>query len=208
VEFIVHKSRVCDKSPYFVAASSETWQKDREEGVVRLHEVDATSFELYFHWIYWDTIDLDIVDAKDECERCDEPGHSNRCQRRNALGLLIDLYLAGDFLGDVGLQNCTIDKFLHYVHRANHADAWLLTPTQIDTIWKRTSETSTLRKCVLDCVIVRTVNLGNEGERWNSQFLLDLCNRQLDALRNNDRLIFARQKCFYHDHSDGQVCPL
>ncbi len=48
-EFTVHKNVICSKSLYFVAASSEAWRKDNE-GVIRIEEIGAPSFELYTHW--------------------------------------------------------------------------------------------------------------------------------------------------------------
>ena len=151
--------------------------------MVRLPKINATLFNLYIQWTYSKKIDLDMVDADDDCGRCDTPGHNERCQSLRILDLLIDVYLTGKFLGDIALGNHTADAVLEHFSCANGG---YFTEAQIDKIWKYTAATSALRKCVLYSIIIGAQVL-RDVERWNSQFLLDLCNLQLESWPKHDR---------------------
>lgn len=159
-------------------------------------------------------IDLNLIDPKDKCRHSDDAEHSQACWKLDALDLLIDLYLAGDFLGDVVLRNATMDMVLWHFRHWGHPDVAPFTCPQIDTIWKHTPGSSTLRNCVLDSIIAsgQALTVGSdEVERWNNQFLIELSNRQLEFWAVHDRAKLrdlSQQKCFYHDHIDGQACPL
>ncbi|EME38705.1 hypothetical protein DOTSEDRAFT_28923 [Dothistroma septosporum NZE10] len=60
-KFLVHKATICARSPYFAAACSMKWEQG-QEGVVRLPNHSPKAFDMIVHWLYTDTLDLNIVE--------------------------------------------------------------------------------------------------------------------------------------------------
>ena len=207
--FTVHKNIICNRSPYFVAASSEAWQQQEEKGVVRLSSVDADTFTVYAHWIYTGAIDLDIVETEDKCHHREAARHNRKCERLFYSKILVKLYLAGDLLIDRKLKNVTMDKLLDHIQFCLEAGECPFSWNSVDRIWSNTADDSPLRKCVLDYFLTQTTETGfrrNNAEKINAQFLLDLCNRHFETGRTREYTFFKSLRGtadWYHEHEDS-----
>lgn len=81
--FIVHKTTICGKSPFFTAACSEAWKKTKDgaDGVIRLSLVEPEIFAIYLHWTYSTQIDVSLVEVDSSCTNHEEEGHDkNKCE--------------------------------------------------------------------------------------------------------------------------------
>lgn len=204
--FTAHKSFLCNKSPYFVAACRDAWQReDDEEGVVKIHHLGPETFKLYLNWVYTGTVDLEAAEMLCMCPPpAEEDGNAEHddaeCEKRADTYNLCNLYVAADTLLDPTLQNYVIDTLLKRFGASGQA---------IEYVWRNTSDDCALRTSFLDQVIVRQTNIetGPNGA-YLGDFLLDLVNRQAKYLHKH-RLEIAEKldrKGIYHDHGDDVKC--
>jgi hypothetical protein len=200
------------KAPNLAEIISILWP-DRMNDLVWLPHVDVNSFKLYIHWIELGVIDLEIIDAKEECVHCSQWNHSNDCKRRQSSDSLFNLYQASYCLTDFTFQNRVIDELRQHIHKSAYAGESPLSMQQVDRIWKSTFDLCPFWTCILDCLIIGywATGLDNQLELYNSEFLRDLCNRQmkLRSIEEQARLTaLFRQQSFYHYYSDGQTCSI
>lgn len=206
--FIVHKDYICSKSPFFVAATSNAWEKGKSR-TVNVPEIEPRTFELYVHWIYNSAIDIDLVEAPTN-DPCKNEGHKLAglgCQWRGKIVLLLRLYVAADFLSDSKLKDEVISRYLTL---RGKKELCFGTDT-LHYVWDNTKSDSPLRRCIVDSFAV-----GQNGEiyqRWLKhlqcipEFLSDLCARLLQM--RGDREEFTptiARKCRYHEHANGEKC--
>lgn len=57
--FMVHKDIICSKSKLFKTACGSHWKAGQEQNI-RLPEHSPGVFEIYMHWVYATTLQLDI----------------------------------------------------------------------------------------------------------------------------------------------------
>lgn len=101
VEFVVHEDIVRIKSPFFEAACKKYWPEGKE-GVVKLPEHPTHVFKLFAHWMYSNTIDIDIIDARAVGGR---------------MACLADAWILGDFLGCFEFCNTVADSAIQGMGR-------------------------------------------------------------------------------------------
>ncbi|TKA63353.1 hypothetical protein B0A55_10076 [Friedmanniomyces simplex] len=108
--FEVHKDIICQSSDFFVAACSKAWAEGKE-GTIRLPTVEPDTVKLYIHWIYTDTIDLDILGNDPKL-----PGNSSLQSTQ-----FTRLYVAADMFLDKAMKNKVMDTILERIDRGDWA---------------------------------------------------------------------------------------
>lgn len=131
--FTVHKDIICTKPKFFTAACRKSWPEGRVK-VVRLPEVEPTTFQLYLDWVYSDN----IATESNGLPESHKP--------------LVKLYLLGNYLGDMQCRNETMK-----VPCAHHQDLGSLVPSEKSAhlVWENTTPGSLLRKWLVDIYVWR-----------------------------------------------------
>lgn len=198
--FTVHKSSICNKSPYFVAACSEIW-KENEDGIVTLSHIEANTFNLYVHWVYTGKVDPGLIESPDECDNHEYESCDAKCRPRAKTVELAKLYVAGDSLLDPSLQNHTIDQLQKRFENSLAV---------IKYTWANTRAGCALRRCVMDYTLLHsTEGLVRPLDRLSTnEFIIDLVNRQFElfAPRKGELKAQMELKGTYHDHGNDSRC--
>lgn len=209
-KFTVDKEILRKSSPFFDAACKRDW-KEGEEGVVRLTLVEPLYFRVYANWVYGVGLDPGTVDAKDIMDAVGFGWWDKSLDEREKgyvkLWLLIALYIAGDVLGDTKFQDAVLDALLPRVRDNTRG----LDPHAISMAWERTVEGCTLRRLILDALVIYPPRGGlKEGpSRYPPDFLFALCNRQINVrsdIERDELQSTTYDKCQYHQHDKGEEC--
>jgi hypothetical protein len=196
-EHAVHAALLCEKSPYFAAATKQHW-KEGQEGRVPLSTDDPAAFGLYVQWIYRNRI-FSFQDAGDTGGNLEE------------VKLLVEAFVLGEKLQDQDFRDAVLDSLIHAVDTPDGQDVrWYPTATTIDRAYKGTPEGSPLRKLLVD------MHFFHGRREWlngavNIDFLRDLARDLLDDRGNSfspktDRTTARLAGCSYHGHGADHAC--
>ena len=141
--FILHHDAVCSKSKFFRAACSERWLEGQER-IVRLPEAKPVAFQEYCRWIYYGQV------ADGTCTMT-----SSNIEKLGETQRLIDLYLLGDQLDDTQLRNQANIKLFKSLQNANTMPSI----AQMELVWDSTTRGSSLRKLLVDVVVLLNLSL-------------------------------------------------
>ena len=180
--FLLHRDIVCAKSPFLEAACKKGWSEG-SEGVVRLPKQRESAFKIFAHWIYSNTVDLEVI--------------PERTSNSHVIHL-VEAWILGDFLGCIGFCNDTMDSTIQEIralpqvllHHANMKDIPL---------------NSNIGRLMVDHVAwCGTANyLQKYGSLWPKDFLLAVTKV---FYNQSDRPNFEptqQSKCYYHQHPEG-----
>ena len=195
-EHTVDKDLLCEKSPYFSAATKDCWPVD-DEGRIPLPNDDPAVFALYMQWIYRGRIfsRQDMGDTGGNREEID---------------LLIEAFVLGEKLQDQECRDAVVDCLVDAVDTPDGQDKrWYPTPGAIDRAYRGTPEGSPLRRLLVDMYFFRGCPEWLD-EASNAEFLRDLARAFLQ-----DRESFATRAdhttaqlagCSYHGHGIESAC--
>jgi hypothetical protein len=132
----VHKDLICSISPYFKAAFTSGFQ-ECESGAMKLETVEVETFDLFYNWLYGRSL-LD--------DGCDE------FEPRPTEQILLQLYVFAGMAQIPLLKNVTLRAFYETVKlEANPSTGnIILAPATLAYVWENTTESSPLRRMVLD----------------------------------------------------------
>lgn len=143
--FMVHKDVVCNTSPIFRTACSKEW-KEANERTVRLPEPTPSMFAAYLHYIYRGQIELSD-------RALSISGDTDVGKRTDAH---IEIFLLADFLQDQTLGEGILKSFVTVMETAESTNSRCLPGRHtFKFIYDNASESSLLRKLVVDAFILR-----------------------------------------------------
>ncbi|KKP05528.1 hypothetical protein THAR02_02345 [Trichoderma harzianum] len=97
VMFSVHEHLICRTSDYFKTAMKAHWETSTS-GSIALKEEDPEVFEVYLHWLYFETLPV----------RNDSPGSEGNAEYAQ----LAKAYVLGELLQDVNFKDAVLDAIL------------------------------------------------------------------------------------------------
>lgn len=154
-KFIVHKAFVCHYSPPLDAAFKGNHIEGQTQ-TYRLEDVDAPVFSLFIQWVYSQSLDV----APEKC--LDNAANTSQ---------LAALWVLADRLIIPRLQNLVIDILNEVAHSRKQTPLW-----DIPYIYEKTSESSVLRRWIIDRCVRRLTKAGFlEGqESFTRQSFVDV----------------------------------
>ncbi|KGO68807.1 Uncharacterized protein PITC_076890 [Penicillium italicum] len=141
----VHKSIICNSSPFFKNAMSGSW-KESKEHTLELPEDDPKIFAWYSHWLYFAKIPT-IVEAVAPEDR--EANHSKEYHD------LVEAYVLGDKLLDTKFQNSVIDAIVEKCSTPDAQDGFQYYPNvdAINRAYNSTTKSATIRNLFVDVYV-------------------------------------------------------
>lgn len=191
VTFSVHEHLICRTSDYFKTAMKAHWETSTS-GSITLKEEDAEVFEVYLHWLYFETLPV----RNDSAE----------LQGNNEYAQLAKAYALGEFLQDVNFRDAVLDAML-IKSRSKVSDGrtWFPGGPAIRYIYEGTPESSAARRLLVDLYTYH--GHGDWLKGWADkddlpkQFLLDLAIAALtERSRPSSSLAKEKGACEYHEH--------
>ena len=216
--FMLHRALLTEKSLFFRnALKPGTWREGKGK-VVFLPGVSVQGFKLYMHWVYKsrlnyaalgyrengdDFVTFDAVLANNDSET-----YSNVSRHMEKTGdwahRLIVLWVAADFLGDVGLQNTIMQELEGWWFQQEHV--FSIHKHSFVFVDRHTPPDSPLRKFCIDWADLSSVfrsRVGSQPEiekipRWMlSKLLLMKVRRERRTLRDDPRMMDMTQRGRY-----------
>nr|WNZ75802.1 hypothetical protein [Trichoderma harzianum] len=200
VTFSVHEHLICRTSDYFKAAMKAHWETSTS-GSIALKEEDPEAFEIYLHWLYFESLPV----------QNDSPGLEGNTEYIQ----LAKAYTLGEFLQDVDFKDAVLDVILIKTRsKASDGQTWFPIGPVIRYIYEGTPESSAARRLLVDLYTYH--GHGDWLKKWAAkddlpkQFLLDLAIAALTK-RSCPSVFLAKEKgaCEYHEHQpDPSNCYL
>ncbi|KAL6824003.1 hypothetical protein V8C40DRAFT_247034 [Trichoderma camerunense] len=200
VTFSVHEHLICATSDYFKTAMKGHWETSTS-GSITLKEEDPEVFEIYMHWLYFETLPV----------QNDNPGLEGNTEYIQ----LAKSYALGELLQDTNFKDAVLDGILLKC-RSNATDgqSWFPVGPAIRHIYDGTPESSPARRLLVDLYTYH--GRGDWLTDWASkddlpkQFLLDLAVETLETRACPPvPLSQVRGTCEYHEHQpDPNSCYL
>ncbi|KAL7912615.1 hypothetical protein GGI35DRAFT_256867 [Trichoderma velutinum] len=197
VMFSVHEHLACRTSEYFKTAMKPYWGTSTS-GSFTLEDEDPEVFEVYLHWLYFETLPV----------QNDNPGVEGNIEYVQ----LAKAYALGEFLGDINFKDAVLDVILIKSRsKASDGRSWFPVGPAIRFIYEGTPETSAARRLLVDLYTYHGqgewLTQWSDQEDLPKQFLLDLA---IAALTKRPHpLAQAKGTCEYHEHlPDPNSCYL
>ncbi|KAL6900427.1 hypothetical protein GGI43DRAFT_383903 [Trichoderma evansii] len=198
VTFSVHEHLICRTSEYFKRAMNAYWGTSTS-GSVTLKEEDPEVFEVYLHWLYYETLPV----------QNDSPGLEGNIEYIQ----LAKSYALGEMLQDVNFKDAVLDAMLAKSRfKQSDGRSWFPVGPAIRCIYEGTPESSAARRLLVDMY-----TYSGHGEwltEWANkddlpkQFLLDLAIALLKK-RLHPLVALKVGTCEYHEHlPDPNSCYL
>jgi hypothetical protein len=205
--FKLHRALLSEKSLFFRNALKPGRWREGTRKVVFLAEVGAQEFKMYMHWVYKSRLDYAALGYRengddfvtfDDCLANDISGtYSNVSRHMEKTGdwahRLIVLWVAADFLGDVGLQNTIMEELEGWWFQEEHV--FSIHKQSFVFVDRHTPPNSPLRKFCIDWADLSEVfrsRVGSQPEierfpRWMlSKLLLMKERRERGTLGDDD----------------------
>lgn len=201
--YTVHRQIICQTSEYFRALCNGQW-KESSKGVVKLDDVMEIAFNVYICWIY--TGRIDVLDPASDAEAMSVKHDKNKEQNdfKDTLWRLAHAFALGDRFLDLCFQNTVIDEYALLSQQNNRH----LGPETLTAVWETVPSQSCLMRAVVDTVAVRmkASSFNDIVAHLPSGLVNEIAKAQLRdrELDLSARGICNRQRCFYHDHTDGK----
>ena len=173
--------------------------------MVHLPEQPPVAFSIYLNWRY--TSSIDLLDGVEDAETHTATDESTKSSRNLRYERLIQGYILGDMLQDDKFCNNMIDSYFEL------REATKASPSHycINLAFDKLPDTSKLRLLIAHHL---THSTGGEAfekaienllpEVWKAMATVSVKEREIPLAR---KTAWARGKCFYHKHKDGeQLC--
>lgn len=202
--FNVHKDIICAQSPFFKAACSGAW-KEAQDGTVRLKDCKPYCFMMYLARLYNPHADLpDLIHAcRSETSVTPHATFVMRPQHRGVHYTLSELWVLGDFLGDVPFKNGIMDS----LHCADGKMKKKLMAATATFVLDNTSPQSTIMRWVIDRTVPLLSRLSLEAmsKRMPHRLISELLKASVERQRSGDATAqeMGAGRCKYHEHKDG-----
>ncbi|KAK5164055.1 uncharacterized protein LTR77_010146 [Saxophila tyrrhenica] len=204
--FVVHKAIVCRTSDFFRAACHGEW-KEASEKTVRFPEVEANIFGIYMGFLYTGNIDMRLGHAAD-CSTDAKPLKDLSTEHHHQiLDWAILAYALGEMLQDCNFRNAVVDAIKKLLGDFGHIGG----VENVTSACQRASRSSKLMKLFVDTWASAGYG-GKPFKDWAKEmpidFVFDMACASVDeaAMSKQERSPYAREKCYYHDHKDGEKC--
>lgn len=159
-------------------------------GSIALDEEDPEIFEIYMHWLYFETLPV----------RNDSPGPEGNIEYVQ----LSKAYVLGEFLQDINFKDAVLDAMIvKSSSEASDGQMWFPGGSVIRYIYEGTPESSAARRLLVDMYTYHGDGdwLKEEANDPPKQFLLDLA---IAVLTKRSRpfksLGSGKGGCEYHEH--------
>lgn len=200
--FTLYKKIVCGSSDFFQCCCKNQW-KEGAERIVRLPEAEPDVFAVYVCWIY--TGEVDIVSKEGVCEMS-TPKYSTEMppSEYRALALqLVQCSKMADILQDQTFANAVVDEFVFLSGRSGFVPS----PQIVRAAWPGPPHKSGFIRAVVDLVAVHASkeSFAKHAPQYPADFVIETmqaCIRDR-SLTLASRGIYGRERCFYHDHVEG-----
>ncbi|KAK4894770.1 hypothetical protein LTR27_007158 [Elasticomyces elasticus] len=194
--FVAHIDALCNHSGFFRAACSKNWESGKQ-GCVRLPTIEPETIKSYIHWVYAAQVNIDSVST------AHLPEPTSSVHYTSTTLDLFKLYVAADMFLDVPLKNAVMDELLKRMGK----EEFRLVPSSVKYVWESTSETSCLRRLLVDTVAACSSSRGlRDRAEWPQEFLLDVCAFFLDQKKSTAALAamdpLSKAHCAYHEHTE------
>ncbi|KAG4438069.1 hypothetical protein IFR05_006435 [Cadophora sp. M221] len=174
----IHKSVLCETSPFFKAACKPEWLKS-EDKVIRLPEDNVDAILAMIYWMYQDRIGF--TDKQEASYRFEILSES---EMDSIWGLWSRLYIIGDKYGIPRLRNHVIDAMFHYRDKVGQLPSLL-----IPYVYQHTaSSDDPLRRLLVAFMKVDLTEayLVKNEKVLSSEFLFELTMAFVKSYRNGD----------------------
>lgn len=188
-------------SDFFDKALSRDW-KESEERSVSLPDVEADTFRLYLHWLYFKKLPV----------RREEGWEAASAEYLE----LAKAYVLGDVLQDFVFNDAVIDAMIDKSRTAEEDGArWVPADSTIVYIYNNTMKSSKVRELLLDFYVYsgheKWIHHGATPEHLPWEFLRDLAiellkrrTRPSDNTTDNPTKMITT--CKYHHHGSKDQC--
>lgn len=198
--FVLHKTIMLSRSPFFEVATSARW-RTASSGPVALPDEHADIFELYLQFAYEGRV----------AYIHEEPGTWDDAKTEEAFTHMVTIYILADKLGDILTANLIIDELISIVE----ATKLLPSPRVEKLVYKRTSASSPLRRLLVLYLVhevdlqtyltmERVANMPSELVRDIMLEFGQLGKTESFALVDSvfHQLVRDRPKCYFHQHNE------
>jgi hypothetical protein len=193
----VHQSLLCERSPYFAAATKEHW-KEGQEHRIPLPDDSSLAVGLYVQWIYAGKIfSRPSKEEADDKSSCDEQT------------LLVEAFIFGEKVQDGQFKDAIVDSILTAINDpGKDGKLWYPGGQIVDRAYEGTPEGSPLRMLMVD-IYVKHGSRGLLHKISNIDFVKDLAGDLYIDRKFSPRLDTIgpkRKNCQYHHHGKERPC--